>query len=103
MAPRGALRPPSGIEREVRDAFVLRDLLVGGEPVRAEHRIARHHGHLGNILDSYLGRDVMKLWKLDWPIYDEKQICHVQVTRANKPVYVSSEGKEEFFARKEGS
>ena len=35
--------------------------------------------------------------------YDDKQICHVEVTRANKPVYVISEGKEEFFVRKEGS
>ncbi|MCY4462095.1 MAG: DUF262 domain-containing protein [Albidovulum sp.] len=59
--------------------------------------------HLANILDKYLGQDVMKLWKLDWPSYDDKQICHVQVTRANKPVYVTSEGKEEFFVRKEGS
>lgn len=59
--------------------------------------------HLGNILDSYLGKDVMKLWKLDWPLYDDKQLCHVQVTRANKPVYVTYEGKEEFFVRKEGS
>lgn len=59
--------------------------------------------HLGNILDSYLGKDVMKLWKLDWPLYDDRQICHVQVTRANKPVHVSHEGREEFFVRKEGS
>ena len=59
--------------------------------------------HLGNILDAYLGRDMMKLWKLDWPLYDDKQICQVQVIRANKPVYVTSEGKEEFFVRKEGS
>ena len=59
--------------------------------------------HLGNILDAYLGKDVMKLWKLDWPLYDDKQLCHVQVTRANKPVYVTQEGKEEFFVRKEGS
>lgn len=58
---------------------------------------------LGNILDPYLGKDVMKLWKLDWPLYDDKQICHMQITRAHKPVYVTSEGKEEFFVRKEGS
>jgi len=42
-------------------------------------------------------------WTLDWPSYDDKQICNVQVARANKPVYVTSEGKEEFFVRKEGS
>lgn len=59
--------------------------------------------HLSNLLDSYLGKEVMKLWKLDWPIYDDKQICHVKVTAANKPVYVTHEGKEEFFVRKEGS
>ena len=59
--------------------------------------------HLSNLLDSYLGKEVMKLWKLDWPIYDDKQICHVKVTAANKPVYVTNEGKEEFFVRKEGS
>ena len=59
--------------------------------------------HLGNILDSYVGKDVMKLWRLDWPLYDDKPICHVQVTRANKPVYVANEGKEEFFVRKEGA
>jgi len=39
----------------------------------------------------------MKLWKLDWPVYDDKQICHVQVTSANKPVYVIKEDKEEFL------
>ena len=44
VAARGTLRPPPGIECEMRDAFVLRDPLGGGEPVRAEHRIARHHG-----------------------------------------------------------
>jgi hypothetical protein len=59
--------------------------------------------HLGNLLNSYIGKEVMKLWKLDWPIYDDKQICHVKVTAANKPVYVTYEGKEEFFVRKEGS
>jgi len=59
--------------------------------------------HISNLLDSYLGKEVMKLWKLDWPIYDGKQICHVAVTAANKPVYVTYEGKEEFFVRKEGS
>lgn len=59
--------------------------------------------HTANIFDKYLGKDVMKLWKLNWPTYDDKQICHVEVTRANKPVYVISEGKEEFFVRKEGS
>lgn len=58
---------------------------------------------LGNILDSHLGKDVLKLWRLDWPHYDDKQICHVQVIRANKPVYVTHDGKEEFFVRKEGS
>jgi len=59
--------------------------------------------HLSNLLDKYLGKEVMKLWKLEWPIYDEKQICVVQVTAGNKPVYVTYEGKEEFFVRKEGS
>ena len=59
--------------------------------------------HISNIFDKYLGKVVMKLWKLEWPTYDDKQICRVQVTRANKPVYVISEGKEEFFVRKEGS
>ena len=58
--------------------------------------------HLGNIVDSYLGKDVMKPWKLDWLLYGDKQICHVQFRRANKPVYVTSEGKEKFFVRKEG-
>lgn len=56
-----------------------------------------------SILNQYLGKEVMKLWKLDWPLYDDKQICHFLVTGANKPVYVAHEGKEEFFVRKEGS
>lgn len=47
VAARGALCPPPGVEREVGDAFVLRDPLVGDEPVRAEHRIRRHHGQQG--------------------------------------------------------
>ena len=59
--------------------------------------------HISGIFDKYLGKDVMRLWKLDWPTYDDQQICHVQVTRANKPVYVTSEGNQAFFVRKEGS
>ena len=59
--------------------------------------------HIGNLLNSYIGKEVMKLWKLDWPNYDDKQICLVKITAANKPVYVTYEGKEEFFVRKEGS
>ena len=59
--------------------------------------------HIASIFDKYLGKDVMRLWKLDWPTYDDQQICHVQVTRANKPVYVTSEGNQAFFVRKEGS
>ena len=47
VAARGALRPPPGVKREVRDVPVLRDPLVGDEPARAEHRIGRHRGQQG--------------------------------------------------------
>lgn len=59
--------------------------------------------HLSNLLDKYLGKEVMKLWKLEFPYYDGKQICLVKVTSSNRPVFVSYEGKEDFFVRKEGS
>ena len=44
VAARGALRPPPCVDRKVRDARVLRDPLVGDEPVCTEYRIGRHHG-----------------------------------------------------------
>ena len=47
VAARGALCPPPCVKREVGDAFVLRDPLVGNETVRAEHRVGRHHGQQG--------------------------------------------------------
>ncbi|MDV7144754.1 DUF262 domain-containing protein [Tropicimonas sp. TH_r6] len=59
--------------------------------------------HLSNILDKYLGREVMKLWNLSFPTYDNKQICQVSVRPSNRPVFVTFEGKESFFVRKEGS
>ena len=59
--------------------------------------------HLGNLLDKYLSKEVMKLWKLEFPLFDNKQICHVKVIASNKPVFVTYEGKEDFFVRKEGS
>ncbi len=59
--------------------------------------------HISNLLDKYLGKEVMKLWKLEFPHFDEKQICLVKVTPSNRPVIVSYEGKEDFFVRKEGA
>lgn len=59
--------------------------------------------HLSNLLDKYLGKEVMKLWKLEFPLFDDKQICLVKVTSSNRPVFVAYEGKEDFFVRKEGS
>ena len=55
VAARGALCPPPCFECEVRDARVLRDPLVGDEPVRAEHRIRHHHGQQGTA-DRRLAR-----------------------------------------------
>lgn len=52
--------------------------------------------HISNLLDKYLGKDLMKLWKLDFPYYDDKQICLVRVIPSNRPVIVSFEGKEDF-------
>tara|TARA_B110000908_G_scaffold96907_1_gene114500 strand:+ start:665 stop:2794 length:2130 start_codon:yes stop_codon:yes gene_type:complete len=59
--------------------------------------------HLKNIVNKFLGKEVLRLWKLDWPIYEGKQICHVQVFASGKPVYVKYEGKEAYYVRAEGS
>jgi len=59
--------------------------------------------HITNLLNKYLTKKVLKLWKLEFPYFDEKQICLVKVTSSNGPVFVMYEGKEEFFVRKEGS
>lgn len=59
--------------------------------------------HISNLLDKYLGKEVIKLWKLEFPKFDGKEICFVKVTSSNRPVFVTYEGKEDFFVRKEGS
>jgi hypothetical protein len=47
VAAQGVLRAPADVQREVRDVLVLRDPLVGDEPVRTEHCVRRHHGRQG--------------------------------------------------------
>ncbi len=55
--------------------------------------------HLIGIIMKYIGSEYGGHIKITFPLYDNQQICRVQVSRSGKPIFTSYEGKEEFFVR----
>ena len=55
--------------------------------------------HLTEIIKKYIGGSFGTHIKLSFPIYDDKQICRVQISKSSKPVFITFEGKEDFFVR----
>lgn len=51
------------------------------------------------IIKKYIGSEYGGHIKVSFPFYDNKQICRVQVSRSGRPVFISHDGKEEFFVR----
>ena len=55
--------------------------------------------HLVEIIKKYIGGGYSTHIKVTFPVYDDVQICRIRVAKSSKPVFVTFEGKEDFFVR----
>jgi len=55
--------------------------------------------HLIGIIKKYVGTEYGGHTKISFPVYDNRKICRIQVSRSGTPVFTSFEGKDEFFVR----
>ncbi len=55
--------------------------------------------HLIQILNNYLGKEYSAFLSANVIHFRGKDICRIDVTPSNKPVYVVHNGREEFFLR----
>ncbi|CAM3097710.1 GmrSD restriction endonuclease domain-containing protein [Rariglobus hedericola] len=55
--------------------------------------------HLIGLIKKYVGAEYGGHTKISFPFYDSQQICRIQVSRSGTPVFMSYEGKDEFFVR----
>lgn len=51
------------------------------------------------IIKKYIGNEFSSHIKIDFPEYDGQKICLISVSQSSKPVFVSFEGKQDFFIR----
>lgn len=51
------------------------------------------------VIKKYIGTEFSSHFKISFPEYDKKNICHIIISKSSKPVFVSFEGKEDFFIR----
>ena len=55
--------------------------------------------HLVGIIRNYIGGDYSGHVKITFPVYDDVEICRVQVAKSSEPVFTTFEGKQDFFVR----
>ncbi len=55
--------------------------------------------HLIGIIKKYIGIENSPYIKISFPTYDDVEICHIKISKSSKPVFIKSDGKEEFFIR----
>lgn len=55
--------------------------------------------HIRQVIKKYLGSNFEKHIKISFPEIDEKQICYMKIAKSGKPVFVTFEGKDNFFVR----
>ncbi|HDY76292.1 MAG TPA: hypothetical protein ENH49_07180, partial [Candidatus Marinimicrobia bacterium] len=51
------------------------------------------------VIKKYIGKEFSSHIKITFPEYDNKIICRISVSQSSRPVFVSFEGKEDFFIR----
>ena len=51
------------------------------------------------VIKKYIGKELSTHIKIRFPEVDNKKIYQISVSKSSKPVFISSEGKEEFFVR----
>ena len=51
------------------------------------------------VIKKYIGADFSPYIKISFPEYDQKKICWVSISQSSRPVFVTFEGREDFFIR----
>lgn len=51
------------------------------------------------VIKKYIGNEFSSHVKINFPEYDRQNICRISVSQSSRPVFVSFEGKEDFFIR----
>lgn len=51
------------------------------------------------VIKKYIGTGFSSHIKITFPVIDARAICHVKLSKSGKPIFLASEGKEEFFVR----
>ncbi|KAA3616033.1 MAG: DUF262 domain-containing protein [Calditrichaeota bacterium] len=51
------------------------------------------------VIKKYIGKEFSSHIKITFPEYDKKNICRISISQSSRPVFVSFEGKEDFFVR----
>lgn len=51
------------------------------------------------VIKRYVGSEYSTHIKISFPIYDSQKICHVKVSKSSRPVFITYEGREDFFVR----
>ncbi len=51
------------------------------------------------MIKKYLGSSFEKYLKITFPKIDNKETCYVKISKSGKPVFVTFEGKDNFFVR----
>lgn len=51
------------------------------------------------VIKQYIGAEYSSHFKVTFTQFDEKTVCLIKVSKSSKPVFISFEGKENFFIR----
>lgn len=51
------------------------------------------------VIKKYIGKEFISHIKISFPEYDNQKICRISVSKSSRPIFVSIEGKEDFFIR----
>ena len=54
---------------------------------------------LVGVIIKYIGSAYASLFKITFPVYDGKKVCRVRVEKSVEPVFMRSEGRQDFFVR----
>ncbi len=55
--------------------------------------------HLIEVIQKFIGGGLSSHIKISFPKYDDMDICRIQVAKSGKPVFVTFEGRDDFFVR----
>lgn len=55
--------------------------------------------HLIEVIKKFIGGGLSSHIKISFPKYDDSEICRIQVAKSGRPVFVSYEGRDDFFVR----